>query len=74
MKVTYIVEIEVVGLGDRIRAARAGRSLVELCAAAGMSTQNWYRIEAERQSLPLDTLRQIESALGVDLGVKLDGD
>lgn len=72
MKVTYLVEIEVEGLGDRIREARAksGRSLVNICALVGMSTQNWYRIETEKQRLPLDTLRKIEKVLQVDLGVK----
>ena len=31
---------------------------------------NWYRIEDEKQTLPLETLRSIEKVLGVDFGVK----
>lgn len=35
-----------------------------------MTRTNWYRIEAENQTLPVDTLRKIEQVLGVDFGVE----
>ncbi|ABW32246.1 conserved hypothetical protein (plasmid) [Acaryochloris marina MBIC11017] len=37
-----------------------------------MSATNWYRIESEKQLLPEETLRKIESVLGVDFGIKFD--
>ncbi|MBD2076317.1 helix-turn-helix transcriptional regulator [Phormidium sp. FACHB-592] len=67
-------KITVPALGDKIKAARKAdsRTLSAIAAAAGMSTQNWYRIEEERQTLPEETLRLIESVLGTDFGVKFD--
>jgi transcriptional regulator with XRE-family HTH domain len=72
VKVVRTLELEVPDLGKRIREARKadGRSVTEIAAAAGMSVQNWYRIEDERQSLPEDTLRLIEKVLNIDFGVK----
>lgn len=67
---------EVPGLGDRIKEARkgSGRTVTDVAAAAGMSVQNWYRIEREQQELPLETLRLIEKSLGVDFGLRIEGD
>ncbi|MBE7384357.1 MAG: helix-turn-helix transcriptional regulator [Leptolyngbya sp. SIO1E4] len=64
------------GLGDRIKAARERdeRPLHEIASAAGMSSQNWYRIEKERQTLPVETLRLIEQVLEVDFGVSFEED
>ncbi|MEL4897724.1 helix-turn-helix domain-containing protein [Crocosphaera sp. Alani8] len=74
MKVTKTVEKEVPNLGKRIYEARMRdrRALTQLCGLVGMSTQNWYRIESERQSVPIETLRKMEKALGIDLGVSFD--
>ena len=72
---TIVREFEVPGLGAQIYKARksSGRSLTNICAAVGMSTANWYRIEQEKNdSLPLETLRKIEAALGVDFGVEFN--
>lgn len=71
VKVVRTIELEVLDLGRQIKTARKadGRSVTEIAAAAGMSVQNWYRIEDERQSLPEDTLRLIEKVLGIDFGV-----
>lgn len=77
MKVKKVIEIEVPELGKRIKKAREAnkRSLTDLCAAAGMTTANWYRIESEdTKSLPIETLRKIEDVLGVDFGVILEGE
>lgn len=56
VRVTKELGIEVPGLGEKIRQARLGdrRSLKDICDAVGMSTMNWYRIEKEKQSLPLE--------------------
>lgn len=75
MKVRKIIELEVPGLGDRVRQARIAdnRSLAEICRQIPMTTMNWYRIEAEEtKALPIETLRRIEEVLGVDFGVKFD--
>lgn len=74
MKVYKEVSIEVNGLGEKIRIAREAdlRHLTTICDLIPMTTKNWYQIEKETQALPLETLRKIESVLGVDFGVKLD--
>ena len=74
MKVTKLIEIDAPCLGERIKKVRMSdvRTLREICAIVGMSTQNWYRMEAEKQSISIETLRKIESVLGIDLEVNLD--
>ena len=64
----------VTGLGQKIKTVRVAdpRPLTTICKIMNMSSNNWYRIEKESQSLPLETLRKIENVLGVDFGVKLD--
>ncbi len=76
MKVVRTIELEVTGLGDRIKKARSSdkRSLTQLAALAGMTTANWYRIEGEKfNSLPFETLKRMESALDTDFGVVING-
>ncbi|MDJ0579046.1 helix-turn-helix transcriptional regulator [Crocosphaera sp.] len=75
MKVRKTIETEVPNLGERIKKARKNNStpLTALAAKAGMTTANWYAIEAEdMKALPLETLRRIEGVLGIDLGVTFD--
>lgn len=75
MKVRRVTEIEIPGLGKKIKAAREKdpRSLVEICQIVGMTTSNWYRIEKEiTKFLPIETLKKIEEVLNVDLGVNFD--
>ena len=75
MKVRRVTEIEIPGLGAKIRKAREQdpRSLVEICQIVGMTTSNWYRIEKEvTKFLPIETLQNIEKVLNVDLGVNFD--
>ena len=75
MKVRTFKDVEVEGLGAAIRAAREAdpRPVAELAKLAGISRGYWYDVEAEnmRAALSLETLRAIEAALGVDLGVNL---
>ncbi len=69
------------GIGARVREAREravampGRSLTKICKEAGISRQYWYQIENENLTSPVgeDTIRKIESVLGIDLGVRFDG-
>lgn len=75
MKVRKTIDIEVPDLAERIAKARRDCDLpmTQLAAKAGMSTANWYRLErGESKVVPLETLRSIEQALGVDLGVDFD--
>ncbi len=77
VQVVREIILDVPNLGERIKEARIsaqkqGKSLTKIAADAGMSVQNWYRIEQERQKLPEETLLLIEESLGVDLGVKFD--
>ena len=69
VKVIRTLEVEVPNLGRRIKEARnkikdeKGKTITDLASASGMSAQNWYRIENERQTLPEETLRLMEAAL-----------
>lgn len=75
MKVRRTTDVEVPNLGQKIREARKTdpRSLTELAAAAGMTTANWYVIEAEEiKALPVETLRRIEQVLGTSFDVEFD--
>ncbi|WP_017654615.1 helix-turn-helix domain-containing protein [Fortiea contorta] len=76
MKVRKVIERDFPGLGARIKQHREAdrRSLIQLCAEIDMTPANWYKIENEETKvLPLETLQKIESVLGLDLGVNLDG-
>jgi transcriptional regulator with XRE-family HTH domain len=73
MKVRRTIDIEIPGLGKRIRQAREAdrRSLAEICRQIPMTTMNWYKIESEEtKALPIETLQRIEKLLSVDFGIK----
>jgi transcriptional regulator with XRE-family HTH domain len=73
MRVTFSKDFP--GLGERIREYRlsSSKSITQLAAEAGISVPHWNRVENEKvQELPLETLRGIERALGVELGVDID--
>ncbi|MBA3922792.1 MAG: helix-turn-helix domain-containing protein [Nostocaceae cyanobacterium] len=75
MKIRKTIDIEVPGLGERIKETRERdrRSLAKICREIPMTTMNWYKIEAEdTKALPIETLRRIEEVLGVDFGVSFD--
>lgn len=72
MKVRRTIDIEIPGLGKRIRQAREAdrRSLAEICRQIPMTTMNWYKIESEEtKALPIETLQRIEEVLNVDFGI-----
>ncbi|MBW4557116.1 MAG: helix-turn-helix domain-containing protein [Trichormus sp. ATA11-4-KO1] len=72
MRVTFSKEFP--GLGEKIRSLRKAspKTMTELAAEAGISANHWSRIEREKvQDLPIETLRGIEKALGVGLGIQL---
>jgi transcriptional regulator with XRE-family HTH domain len=79
VKVIRTLEVEVPSLGRKIKEARnrikdeKGKTITDLASASGMSAQNWYRIENERQTLPEETLRLMETALECSFGVSFDG-
>lgn len=73
MRVTFSKDFP--GLGEQIREYRlsSSKSITQLAAEAGISVPHWNRIENEKvQELPLATLRGIERALGIKLGVDID--
>lgn len=76
MRIRQIREVEVPGLGERIKQARlaSNKSLEALCDEVGVSRTYWYDVEKEtlKGTLSIENLRKIEQALGVDLGVKFD--
>lgn len=75
MRVRKTIDVDIPGLGARIRESRKkdSRSLTMLAAAAGMTTANWYVIESEEiKALPSETLQRIEEVLGVDFGVRFE--
>jgi transcriptional regulator with XRE-family HTH domain len=56
-------------LGAALRAARAGRSLVEVAVAAGISPETLRKIEAGRLPAPaFGTVVRLSQALDVPLG------
>lgn len=72
MRVTFSKDFP--DLGEQIKEVRQkiNRPLTQLAADAGISVPHWHRVENEKvQDLPLETLRRIEKALGVDFGVKV---
>jgi transcriptional regulator with XRE-family HTH domain len=75
MKVIRTIAVDVPDLGAKIKAARQSdkRGVTSIASAAGMSVQNWYRIENERQSLSEEVLRLIERVLEIDFGVDFQG-
>jgi len=76
VKIKETRELEVEGIGEKIRQARlaSSKSIEKLCAEVGISRTYWYDIENEavRGSLSFDNLKKIEKALEIDLGVKIE--
>lgn len=74
VKVRRITDVPAPRLGLRIKRAREAdpRPLSEICQLAGMTRSNWYLIEqGQIKYLPVETLRRIESVLGVDFGIDI---
>ena len=76
MRVRKILEVEVEGLGKRIKEARlaSDKSLEALCGEVGVSRTYWYDLEKEtlKGTLSVENLEAIEKALGVSFGVSFD--
>ncbi len=78
VKVRRIIklEVDVPGLGDRIKQAREarGRPVTQMAKEVGISRNYWYQLETEAVlgGVAEETLRKIEEVLGVDLGVQFD--
>lgn len=78
MRIRQIKEVEVSGLGERIRQARLAlsniKSLEQICDEIGVSRTYWYDIEKEtlKGALSIENLRKIEEVLGVNFGVNLE--
>ena len=76
MRIRKIREIEINGLGGKIKQARlrSDKSLDQICSVVGVSRTYWYDLEKEtlKGALSFDNLQKIESTLNIDLGVKFD--
>jgi len=73
MRIRWIKEIEVSGLGSAIKSARetSGKTVDQICEEVGVSRTYWYDIEKEtlKGTLSRENLESIEKVLNVDLGV-----
>ena len=68
MRVT--IEVEVVGVGAALKAARDAVRISQAAAGArmGQTGSNFFRLEnEEHKSVPIETLRQAFEAVGLDL-------
>lgn len=77
VKIRITKEIDAPGIGKKIKDARIadGRSVQTLATLAGISLAYWYQIEQEKmQSISEEHFKGVQSALGIDLGVKFDDD
>lgn len=78
MRVRQVREVEINGLGERIRQARLAvaqnKSLEQICDEVGVSRTYWYDIEKEtlKGALSIENLRKIEQALGIRAEVNFD--
>lgn len=78
MRVRQVREVEIYGLGERIKQARleiaVTKSLEQICDEVGVSRTYWYDIEKEtlKGALSIENLRKIEQALGVNFGVEFN--
>jgi transcriptional regulator with XRE-family HTH domain len=78
MRVRKIQDVEVAGLGEKIKAARKSlsgvKSLDALCEECGFSRTYWYDLEKEqiKGTLSAENLKKLESALAVDFGVEFE--
>jgi transcriptional regulator with XRE-family HTH domain len=73
MRIRQIKEIEVVGLGEKIKQARkkSGKSIETLCGEVGVSKTYWYEVEKEtiKGCLSIENLKAIEIALNCNFEV-----
>ena len=76
MRIRWIKEIEVKGLGGVIKKARriSDKTLEQLCDEVGVSRTYWYDIENEtlKGTLSFENLKKIEESLEIDSGVSFD--
>jgi transcriptional regulator with XRE-family HTH domain len=75
MDVVRQIRVTVPDLSRKIKEAREkdGRSAQILATLAGISTAYWYQIEqGKRQWISEETLRGMEQALNISLGVTFE--
>ena len=76
MRIRWIKEIEVDGLGNAIKKAResSGKTVDQICEEVGVSRTYYYDIEKEtlKGTLSRENLESIEKSLKVNLGVSFD--
>ena len=76
MRIRWVREIEIDGLGNMIRTARtySGKTVDQLCEEVGVSRTYWYDIENEtlKGSLSLENLQKIQEVLRLNLEINFD--
>lgn len=76
MRIRQVKEVEIEGLGERIKKARlnSDKSLEHICDEVGVSRTYWYDVEKEtlKGALSIENLRKIEKVLGVNFGINLE--
>ena len=78
LRVRQIKEVEIEGLGQKIKnardALRGKKSLEQICNEVGVSSTYWYDLEKEKVkgTLSYENLQKIQEVLGVDLGVNFN--
>ncbi len=77
MRIRQIREIEVEGLGEKIKVARldSKKSLEQICTEVGVSRTYWYEIEKEtiKGTLSYENFQKIQEVLNINLEVNFDG-
>jgi len=76
IRVRQIKEIEIEGLGERIKKARfaSRKPLDKICEEVGVCLTYWYDLEKEtlKGALSIENVRKIEESLKTDLGVNFN--
>lgn len=75
MRVRKTIEVQVDDLPERLAQANneSRKTLAQICREAGITPTYWYSlVRGKKDSIPHTTLKNLEFALGVDLGVKFE--
>ena len=76
MRIRWIKEIEMDGLGGVIKKARINspKTVEQICDEVDVSRTYWYDIENEtlKGTLSYENVKKIEESLKIDLGVSFD--
>ena len=76
MRIRQVKEIEIEGLGEKIKKARldSNKSVEQICAEVGVSRTYWYDIENEtiKGTLSFENFQKIQKVLNINFQVEFD--